>query len=54
MKMKEILLMYLALLIWIAKIIMFASIVLIPIVVSLTYDYDWWAEPFETAYCALK
>ena len=50
MTLKEILFMYIALIIWIAKIIMFLSIVLIPIAILLIDKYQWWKEPFDTAY----
>ena len=40
---------YLALLTWILEIIMFASIVLIPIVLILREESDWWQKPFEEA-----
>ena len=40
---------YLALLTWILEIFMFASIILIPIVLILREEFDWWQKPFKEA-----
>lgn len=40
---------FLAFLIWILEIVMFASIVLIPVVMYLRDNYDWFERPFNEA-----
>lgn len=41
---------FLALLIWLLETIMFVSVILIPVIMYLRDNYEWFEKPFNTAY----